>query len=451
MLEEVKTKIESNSDSLIEEVRKILKIPSISATGEGIEETASYIKDWLRENLGVQAILLRYVGNPIVYGKLDVGAEKTIVLYNMYDVQPVEPLEEWICHPFEAKIVDDKIVARGSYNTKGALMSSLFGLKFLEDPPVNLIFVFEGEEEIGSVSMPKFIEDKRDEIRRADLVYFPFPSERVVGKPTIVLGYKGIVFVEIKAKVSSSDVHSSLSRGFYNPAAILAKIASELIDPLEGPKIEWLDEKAVINKEDLEYVRDIMEAIPKEETMMLHGIRKSRTEGLNWYIDVYFKPTVNIDGFSSGYTGPGTKTIIPSEATMRLDFRIVPGIKPEDVINGLTNVCEKIGLKEFVEMKVHDVYTWSRTDPKDLMVEKAKKAYEILKMRPYIVPMSPGSAPLYLFTELGLPAISTAPGHGGRAHAPNEYIKVDSLPKIALYTAALMLVIGSVATPRERI
>lgn len=440
----IKSYVNSNKDYLVEEVRKLLRMPSISGTGEGIEETAQYLRDWLRDRLGVHAVLLRYGGHPIVYGKLDVGAEKTIIVYNMYDVQPVEPLDKWEVPPFEARIVGDRIIARGAYNTKGALMSTLLGIesfyKVGAEPPVNVLFVLEGEEELGSLSMPKFVEDKKGELKNAYMTYFAIPSERIPGKPTIVLGNKGIVFVELRCRTSKYDVHSSLSRGLFNPAVMLARIASHLIDPLEGPRIPWLEEKTITpTPDDLEYLNDTMEASPIEEIVESYEITKTRLNGKDWYIAVYFKPTVNIDGFHSGYVGPGTKTITPSEAVMRLDFRLVPNIEPEDVIQGINKLLEDLNLKDFVEVHVHDSYTWSKVNPKTEQVGKARKAYERLGLKPYIIPMTPGSAPSYLFTrKLGVPMIATAPGHGGRAHAPNEYITVETIPKIVLYTSALL-------------
>jgi len=444
----IKNYIENNKGKFIEEVRKFLQIPSISGTGEGIEETASYLKEFLNERLGAKVNLLRYGGHPIVYGTLGEGENK-IILYNMYDVQPVEPLEEWICNPFEAKIVEDKIIARGAYNTKGALMSLLLGIEVLEKftkLPFKLIFIFEGEEELGSPSMPKFVEDKKAELLNSELVYFAFPSERIKNKANIILGNKGIVFIELRSKISEYDIHSSLSRGLINPASVLSKIASYLIDPLEGPKIPWLEEKTVSpNEEDLLYLQDIIEANPLEEILEMYKINKPRLKDKDWYISVYFKPTVNIDGLNSGYVGKGTKTITPNEAVMRLDFRIVPNIEPEDVIRGLEEIISRLGLKDLVEMKVLDKYTWSKTDPKSKYVLKAKKVYEKIGIKPYIIPILPGSAPMYLFTRvLNIPTISTAPGHGGRAHAPNEYITLDTIPKIMLYTCYFLLEIAEV-------
>jgi len=443
-VEKILRHVEEKKNELVEEVRKLLKMPSVSATGEGIEEVASYLSDWIKEQLGGQATLLRYGGHPIVYGVVGGSSKRRTIFYNMYDVQPVEPLDAWESPPFEARIVGDKIIARGAYNTKGALMSTLLGVKaYLElfgELPLTIQFVLEGEEELGSPSMPKFVEDKENELRGAEMVYFAIPSERVRGKPTIVLGNKGIVFVEISCRTSKYDVHSSMSRGLYNPAAVLSKIVSHLIDPLEGPRIPWLEEKTVTpTEEDLEYLQDLVEAYPQEEVLKMYEIYKPRLSEKDWYIAVYFKPTVNVDGFISGYMGPGTKTITPSEARLRLDFRLVPNIEPEDVIEGLRDLIKRLGLEQLVRVDVHDAYTWSKTSPKSPLVEKAKKAYSALGLKPYIVPMIPGSAPSYLFTrKLGIPMIDTAPGHGGRAHAPNEYITVDTIPLITSYTALLL-------------
>ncbi len=441
--------VRENRERFVEEVRRFLQMPSISGSGLGIKETASFLQEFIKTRLGGEATQLTYGGHPIVYGRIKGSSRRKMIIYNMYDVQPVEPLDQWISPPFEARIIEDKIIARGAYNTKGALLSALLGvetyLRLCGEVPLDILFVLEGEEELGSPSMPKFIEDKQGDLRGSELVYFAIPSERKIGKPSIVLGNKGIVFVELRSKTSEYDVHSSFSRGLYNPAVILSHVISHLIDPLEGPKIPWLDEKALTpTEEDLKYLDDIKEAMPFEELLEAYKIYRPRLSGDDLYIAVFFKPTVNVDGFSSGYTGPGTKTITPAEAVARLDFRLVPGIEPEDVIEGLKKIIDRLGLSNLVEIHVHDAYTWSRTDPRNPYVEISRKVYsEMGYARVYTIPNIPGSAPGYLFTRrLGVPMISTAPGHGGRAHAPNEYITVDTVPKIIEYTARLISSIG---------
>ncbi|RLE53095.1 MAG: hypothetical protein DRJ26_03800, partial [Candidatus Methanomethylicota archaeon] len=180
MLNRALSLIQERWSDYLEEVLSFLRMPSISATGEGIEETANFLKDFLEERFGAECNLLRYGGHPIVYGYMDNGARNTLVLYNMYDVQPVEPLDKWIAPPFEAKIIEGKIIARGAVNTKAPLMSMLLGLEALKDAygklPANIYFIFEGEEELGSPSMPKLIEDEKEELSRAQAAFFMLPT-----------------------------------------------------------------------------------------------------------------------------------------------------------------------------------------------------------------------------------------------------------------------------------
>ena len=436
--------IDTNKKKLIDEVRAFLRMPSISGTGEGIEETASFLKDFIIDELGGVAELRRYGGHPIVYGYLDSGSDKSVIYYNMYDVQPVEPLDKWKYPPFDATIDGDKIIARGAYNTKGALLSGLLGMKMyireFGSLPMNVYFALEGEEELGSPSMPKFIEDVKEELSNASFQYFAIPSESIRGKPRIILGNKGIMFIEVRVKTSEYDVHSSLGRGIYNPAVILSKLVSSLIDPFKGPIIDWLEEDAVSPTDsDLKYLSDIMEAAPFEVAMDLYGINKSRLSGEDLYLNVYFKPNVNVDGFSSGYTGPGTKTIVPSSGVLRIDFRLVPNMEPEKVFKRFLEHIEALGLADFLEVELIDKYPWSKSDPEGRAANAAREAFRSLGLRPYTIPMLPGSAPTYLFTRvLGIESVAAGPGNGGRAHAPNEYITLDTVPGIAKYTVSVM-------------
>ncbi len=436
--------IDSIRDDLIDEVREFLRMPSISGSGEGIHETATFLRDFIIDELGGTSELRSYGGHPIVFGYLDSGSDESMIYYNMYDVQPVEPLDKWVHPPFEAAIDGDKIIARGAYNTKGALLSGLLGMRtFIKNfgkLPMNVYFVLEGEEELGSPSMPKFVEDMKEELSKASFEYFAFPTEAIRGKPRVILGNKGIMFIEIRVKTSEYDVHSSMGRGLYNPAVILSRLVSSLIDPFKGPIVDWLEEDALEPSEsDLKYLNDIMEASPFEVAMELYGIKETRLSGEDLYINVYFKPNVNVDGFESGYTGPGTKTIVPSNGVLRLDFRLVPNMDPDKVFQRFIDHVREIGLDRFLEISLSDKYPWSKSDPDGKAANAAREAYRMIGLKPYTIPMLPGSAPSYLFTRvLGIESVAAGPGNGGRAHAPNEYITVDTVPGIAKYTVTLM-------------
>lgn len=436
--------IDEHKEELVNTVREFLMQPSISGTGEGIEETASFLRDWISDNLGATMELRRYGGHPIVYGILDIGSKHTVIYYNMYDVQPVEPLEKWIVPPFKAEIMNDKIIARGAYNTKGALMSGLLGLKKYIDNfgslPMNVIFILEGEEELGSPSMPKLIEDLKDELSKASVALFTFPTESVKGKPRVILGNKGIIFYEIRVKTSKYDIHSSLGRGLYNPAVILSKIVCSLLDPKNGPIISWLEDDVITpTDKDMKYINDIIETSPIDIIKELYQIKNTRLKGKDFYINVFFKPNVNVDGIGSGYVGPGTKTIVPADGVLKIDFRLVPNMDIKKLHDKFIKHLDRIGILNYVDVKLHDMYPWSKTDPDGKAANAARTAYKLINMRSYTIPMIPGSAPTYLFTnKLGVECVSAGPGHGGRAHAPNEYITVDTIPGIAKYTLAFM-------------
>ena len=444
MLSKVLRLIRDRWPRYLEEVREFLRMPSISATGEGIEETASYLEEWLRERLGAKATLLRYGGHPIVYGHLNENSPYTLILYSMYDVQPVDPIDQWTSHPFNAEIVEGRIVARGAVNTKAPLMSMLLGVEALRDSvgiPVNLVFVLEGEEELGSPSMPKLIEDRRRELSAADGAAFIIATEHERGKPLVELGCKGIIFLELECRTSTYDVHSSLVQAHYNPVEILANVISSLKGVDGGVKVEWLYEDVVTpTREDLEYLEDLMEAFPLDKLRELYGVRELRGRGRDLYIEVFFKPSINVDGIVGGHYGPGTKTITPSHARAKLDIRLVPNMDPSRTLERFMEHLSKLGLRETVKVKVHDMYDWSRTSPRSPIALAAVRAYEDLGMHSYVIPTVTGSAPFYLFTKaLGVPIVAAGPGYGGRAHAPNEFIEVDGVRRLIEYTAALLL------------
>lgn len=445
MLNKTISLIEEKWEKYQKEVLDFLKKPSISATGEGIEETANLLKDFLKERFEVEAELLRYGGHPIVYGFMDNNADKTLILYNMYDVQPVEPLDKWISPPFEAKIINGNIIARGAVNTKAPLMAMLLGLNALKNSidklPVNFYFIFEGEEELGSPSMPKMIKDKKDELKKGNAVYFALPTERPKGKPKIILGNKGIIYLELTIKTSEYDVHSSLVQAHHNPIEIIANLISTLKDKDGNILVDWLyEDVATPTEEDLKYLHEMMEAVDMKELAQMHGIKKIRKSGRELYIEVYFKPSINIDGIIGGHTGAGTKTITPSSVSLKMDIRLVPDMNPEKTLNKFIEHLEKHGFKELVKVHVHDMYDWSRTSPESTIAKAARKAYQNLGMKTYILTTITGSAPSHLFTKkLKIPVVIAGPGYGGRAHAPNEFIEVEGVRKLIEYTPALIL------------
>ncbi len=444
MYEELFKYIEKNFDHFLEKTRRFLQQPSISGSGEGIRECADMLKEIL-ESLGAKVTLLKYVRHPIVYGKLKgAGKNKPLIFYSMYDVQPPEPLEAWIAPPFEAKIVDGKIIARGATNTKGPLMAFLCAIESLLDVygevPVDIIFAIEGEEEIGSPSIPEFVDDKKSELADAGLVYFHTMSENEKGIPAVRLGNKGIVFMELSVKSSDYDIHSSLAQGLINPVARLIYALATMVGPNGEILIkELLEDVEYPSEKDLRYLKDIMEYFNLDEFIKLYNVKRLRHKGEAFYKAVFFQPSINIDGIIAGYMGPGTKTIVPAEARARIDVRLVPNMSSEKVIKIIKDHLKKKGFED-IRLEVHDSYEWSRTDPEHPVVKVAIETFKELGYEPKIIPMTPGSAPFYAFSrKLGLPTIATGLGYGARAHAPNEFITVDGLERSIKYAALFLL------------
>ncbi len=435
--------IEERWEAYLEVVRDFLRMPSISPTGEGIQETAGFLKDFLRQRLDTGAELLDYGGHPIVYGRLDNGSDKTLILYSMYDVLPVEPLEEWISPPFAAEIAGDRIIARGAVNTKAPLMATLLGVEALRDTgglPVNLVFVLEGEEEIGSPSVARLVEDKKEELSLAQSGFFMMPTEGKKGKPQIILGKRGVIYLELTIKASRYNTHSSYAMMHYNPAEIAANLISTLKDAKGNIVADWLFEDVVTPLEDdLRYPPDLKEAFGLEELVEHYGIKKTRGPIGDLYVDVFFKPSVNVDGIVGGYVGEGAKTVTPREVTFKMDFRLVPNMTPQRTLARFEKHLAEHGYKEWVDYRLYHNYDWSRTGPDEPIVRAARRAFADLGMRPYIITTAAGSAPEYLFTKtLGMPIITAGPGYWGRIHAPNEFIEVEGIRKMIEFMPPLI-------------
>ena len=444
MTNKVSSLVESRWAAYLEEVRGFLRMPSISPTGEGIEETAAFLRDFLRDRLGSESTLLRYGGHPIVYGSMDNGSDKTLILYSMYDVLTVEPLNEWSSPPFGAEVVGDRIIARGAVNTKAPLMSMFLGLEAMRDAagkiPVNLIFVVEGEEETGSRSMVKLVEERGDGLRSAQAAYFMMPTEGSKGKPQVILGKKGIVFIELRIRESRYDVHASYAQLHYNPVEVVSNIISSLKDSDGNIIADWVYDGVVTpTEEDLSYLPELMESFDMGEVVKPYGIERVRCSGRDAYINVFYKPSVNVCGINGGYTGEGTKTITPAEAMVKMDFRLVPNMTPEGVLDGFKRHLAAMGLRDVVDIRLYHNYDWSRTPTDAHITRAARKAFLDLGMKPYTITSSMGSAPEYLFTKrLGLPILTAGPGYGGRIHAPNEFIEVEGVRKMIEYMAPLI-------------
>ncbi|OEC88024.1 MULTISPECIES: M20/M25/M40 family metallo-hydrolase [Methanobacterium] len=437
--------VDENFDTFIEDLKSICSIPSISTQDEGIKECVTRIKEIFEES-GLNVQILEMEGaNPVIYGEYKPAHySKTIIFYNHYDVQPADPLELWTSPPFEPAIRDGKIFARGVADNKGNIIARVKAvesiLKTAGDLPVAVKFVFEGEEEVGGVSLPKYIEKYKD-LFEADIGVWESGDRHENGRPSVKLGYKGLAFFEFFVKKADRDVHSGRAGLVPNPVWRLVEFLSSLRDEKGKILIEGFYEDINISKEDEELLKQIpfdVEEVKKEYGLAefageFQGFEAgknfaaSNSTSLNALKSLYLKPTCNIDGIKSGYIGEGTKTIVPSEALVKVDFRLFPGQTPEKLLENLHEHIEKYGFSD-VEVKYHYGYESAKTPPSsfavDIIRDATRKTYG---MEPLIYPVSVGSSPIYNFiNKLGIPTVSTGAEYwGSLVHSPNENIRIE--------------------------
>jgi acetylornithine deacetylase/succinyl-diaminopimelate desuccinylase-like protein len=440
IIKKVHEKIDEDFPVHLERCREFLRQKSISATGEGTRETAEIVRNLISE-IGGSA---RYCGDenfPIVYGKVDPGKARTLIIYGMYDVQPVED-HRWSSPPFGAEIknlpnLGPCVIARGAVNSKGALAGLFNALKSIQEVdqiPLNLVFTIEGEEEIGSPHLETFIRAHKNELKGMGAVDFDF-SEDARKRVTLHLGLKGIVYLDLTCRGEkkggpAESLHSAASAWISSPVWRLIHALSTLVDETEKITIEGFDNNvAPVTKSD----RELLEALKEtfDEKAFLKEMKalsyKYRIGGVELLKKGLYLPIINIDGLHAGYHGKGTKTILPRSATAKIDIRFGPNIEPEEVIGNIKKHLIRHGYED-IDVVVRDNYTWSKTDIREEIVQKFLEAYRDHGRNPEIWPMATWAAPYFVFSRiLRLPVVSGGLGQGGRQHSPDEYMTVEGL------------------------
>ncbi len=432
-------------DRSLEELKRLVAQPSISAQRVGLDECASLVAEMLRTR-GFQAHIYPTAGAPIVVAERKGRRDKTLLFYNHYDVQPPEPLELWDSPPFEPQIREGKMYGRGVSDDKGHLTARLFVLDALlaEDGelPCNVKFIIEGEEETASVNLEAFIHEHTD-LLRADACIWEFGYVDHTDTPLQYLGLRGIQYVELSVELLSTDVHSGIGGSIFpNAAWRLVWALNSLKGPDERIRIPgFYDDVKPPTARD----RELMARLPDvaEEYRRRYGVPyflKGIQGGEALKIEEVFSPTCTICGLTAGYQGPGSKTVLPARASAKVDFRLVPDQRPKDILAKLRAYLDAQG---FTDVQITDLGgdAPARTDPDhpfvQLVVETAQEVYD----KPMaLVPMTGGSGPNYLFVNvLGLPVATAGLGYPEtKAHAPNENIRLDLYLKHARHMARVI-------------
>ncbi|MGQ0606238.1 MAG: M20/M25/M40 family metallo-hydrolase [Candidatus Nitrosotenuis sp.] len=428
--------VDKNMPSLVSDLQALIRQPSVSAKNEGIEQCARLVAQMLKKS-GIKSEILRLKSvAPLVYGEIKSkkNPNKTILFYNHYDVQPAEPFDLWDDPPFSGKVRGNKIFGRGSADDKGELITRIKAveafLKQTGDVPCNVKFVIEGEEEIGSTHIENYLKKYQDKFA-CDGVIWEFGYVDAKNRPIIGLGMKGLLYVELTAKESTRDAHSSLAVIIKNPAWRLIDALRTLRNSSGKILIrDWYNEVTSFSKDDL----NLLSKEPFDESGFKseYGIKNfvNGKRGIAVKKALAGDPTCNIAGMVSGYTLQGAKTVLPSSAMAKIDFRLVPKMNPKKQMARLKAHLKKHGFSD-ITVKIYHGEAASRTDPSSTFVNNVKSAAKE-SFGSYVINVSnAGTGPMHSFASvLNAPCVSIGSTYlFARIHSPNEFARIDLLKK----------------------
>ncbi len=433
-MENIYKTIDDNSERYLEELFTLLKQPSISSQGIGVEDCAKLLAGMM-EDVGIRAEILPMGGKnnpPLVYGEiLSPGAEKTILIYGHFDVQPTDPLEAWDSPPFEPTIRDGRIFCRGSADNKGQLFAHVKAVEAVlrteGSLPVNLKFLFDPEEEIGSPSLDDFVMANADRFR-ADVAYNSDGAMDASGRPILSFGNRGNCYVEINHHEAGRDLHSGQFGGpVPNPNWRMVEFLNTLRDSNGRVAIDGFYDDIV---PPTAAEKEAMANIPFNEASQLDYLGLQNFEGpedLSYWEKIMYQPTLNICGYVSGYGGEGNKTVLPCSVRVKIDMRLVKNQDPPDIFSKFKLHMEKLGFDD-LELKLLTTYRPAKTDIDHPMskavISAVRKAFE---SEPILYPVTGGSNPSSIICDfLKIPIVKVPYGnHDESNHAPNENMVVD--------------------------
>jgi acetylornithine deacetylase/succinyl-diaminopimelate desuccinylase-like protein len=446
-----------NRDRYLDELKAFLAIPSISALpahAADVKRCAEWTADEMRR-IGLRNVrLISTPGNPVVYGDwLDAPGAPTILFYGHYDVQPVDPLNLWESPPFEATIRDGEIYARGSADDKGQVFMHFKAveahLKQTGKLPVNIKFILEGEEEVGSVNLDEFVRAHKHELK-ADVVVISDSPMFDRGVPSICYGLRGLVYFQLDLRGSSTDLHSgSFGGAVANPGFVLAQMVAQMKDRGGRIKIPGFYDD-VVPLQDAE--REAWSRLPFKEKKYRKDFGIPRLFGETAYTTLertWARPTLEVNGMLSGFTGEGAKTVLPAVAMAKISMRLVPNQNPDKIADLFEAYVKKIAPKT-VELKItrmHGGKPWM-TSFDNPFVQAAGRAIERGFGKAPVFTREGGSIPVVstFQEELGVPSVLFGVGlPDENAHAPNEKLDLTNFHNGIIASAILYDEIAHIA------
>jgi acetylornithine deacetylase/succinyl-diaminopimelate desuccinylase-like protein len=436
------TFVEQNQTRFLEELKDFLRIPSISTLPEhkpDVQRAAHFVADSLKR-AGIENVkIIPTAGNPLVYGDwLHADGKPTVLCYGHYDVQPPDPLELWQSPPFEPAVRDGNIYARGSADDKGQMYMHIKAVEALRAVngtlPVNLKFLIEGEEEVGGASIASYVAKNPAKLK-ADVALVSDTALYAEGLPTLCIGLRGLVYMEVEATGPARDLHSGLYGGAApNPVFGLIELLSKCKDPQGKILIPGMyDDVAPPAQAE----KDSWKLLPFKEADFLKNevgaIALAGEPGQSVLERIWARPTFEVHGIAGGFTGAGAKTVIPSKATAKVSFRLVPNQNPEKILASFREFLQKnapAGIR--IDLRVLSASPAVMVDPNHPAIQTAARAFSEMLGRPTVFTRSGGSIPVVgdFANHLHIPSILMGfglPDDG--LHSPNEKYRLENYYK----------------------
>ena len=436
--------IEEHKEEYLELLLRFCRQPSVAATGEGIEKMAGMVVDELKK-LGVEPTVLETGGRPFIYGEIKGEVDRTFGFYDHYDVQPVDPIDEWITPPYSADIRDGVIYARGVADNKDGLVTRLCAVdawqKVHGKLPLNVKFCFEGEEETGSPHLAS-VAKAHPEMIQCDGYVWEGGHREEGGPAEITMGVKGLLYVELYAKVSEKDAHSMYAAIMPSPVWHLVQALNTLRDKDGNVLIDgFYDGIQPISQAELDALKT--DVFDEEDTRKnILGIEKfiNDEHGEDLLKRLYYRPTCNICGITAGYQGEGSKTVLPGKASCKIDFRLVPGQDPDRILKLLRQHLDQHGFAD-IEIKCNSGCPAFRSDPNSPFCKAIVRTMEeLFHEQPCVQCTSGGTSPMYIFCkEANIPAaMFGASSKNANIHSPNEHLAVEAFYNMIRINATMM-------------
>lgn len=431
--------VDSNRQRLLDELFELLRIPSVSTLPEhqpDILRAAETVARRLRE-IGVENVEMIPTGrHPLIYGDwLHAPGKPTVLCYGHYDVQPADPLDLWVTPPFEPTIRNGNIYARGAVDDKGQMYMHIKALEALRAAhgtwPVNIKFLIEGEEEVGGASVAAYVPANKEKLK-ADVALVSDTALYAPGLPTLCIGLRGLIYLEVEAEGPGKDLHSGLYGGaapnaVYGLAQLLAKAKDEEGRILIPGIYDGVAEPAAAEIAS-------WRALPFDEAAFLRGeVGSTRLTGEpdRMVLErVWSRPTMEVHGIGGGFTGAGSKTVIPAKALAKVSFRLVPGQDPDQVVAAFKAWVEANtppGIRASV--RVLNASPAIVVNPDHPAIQTAARAFAEVFGRETVFIRSGGSVPIVgdFAHHLGIPTVMMGLGLPDDAlHSPNEKFNLEN-------------------------